>query len=392
MSDLADLSDLARQGAGLLARRRPQAALEVLRRAVAQHPGCAESRLLLGRACLQAGRGGEAVAVLEPLCAGHASAAALEALAAAYRRDARYDEVLALARRQGGPQLAYEAAMALTAQSRAAEALAAFDALLAEEPDLAAAWFGSHGPALELLGWDEAERRLARAAACRGANRRYQALLAAYHRLLGRADAAPCPQSQRHLAEGAVALRPHLAEGWRLFGVSGSLLRWALGQAERPGLVLEFGVRRGTSIAHLAAVAGQTVHGFDSFEGLPEAWVNGPSGALTTERRLPAVPDNVVLHAGWFEDTLPGFLAAEAGPLRFANIDSDLYSSARTVLTALAGRIGPGSILVFDEFIGNRSWRDDEYRAFHEHATEQGLSWSIIAVGLATKQVALRIG
>ncbi|OIQ87263.1 macrocin-O-methyltransferase (TylF) [mine drainage metagenome] len=389
---MSDLSDLARQGAGLLQRRRPQAARDVLRRAVAERPGCAESRLLLGRACLQAGQGGEAVAVLEALCADEASPAALEALATAYRRDARYLDVLALARRHSGPQMAYEAAMALTALGRAPEALAAFDALLAEAPDLAAAWFGSHAPALDLLGWPEAETRLRRAAACRGANRRYQALLAAYHHLLGRGDPADCPQSQRHLAEGARALRPYLAEGWRLFGISGSLLRWALEQAARPGLVLEFGVRRGTSIAHLAAVAGQEVHGFDSFEGLPEAWVNSPSGALTTDRRLPAVPANVALHAGWFEDTLPGFLAGQGAPLRFANIDSDLYSSARTVLTALAARIGPGSVLVFDEFIGNRSWRQDEYRAFHEHAAAQGLAWSIIAVGLATKQVAILIG
>jgi hypothetical protein len=99
----------------------------------------------------------------------------------------------------------------------------------------------------------------------------------------------------------------------------------------------------------------------------------------------------VRLHAGWFEATLPEFLATEPGPLRFANIDCDIYSSTVTVLTALAGRIVPGTVLVFDEFIGNRTWREDEYKAFHEYAAQYGVRWRVIGLGLPTKQVAVLI-
>jgi len=103
------------------------------------------------------------------------------------------------------------------------------------------------------------------------------------------------------------------------------------------------------------------------------------------------VPDNAYLHAGWFEDSLPVFFAAHPGPIRFANIDSDIYSSACTALLAMKDRLIPGSILVFDEFIGNRSWRDDEFKAFHEFAAETGWNWRIIAASPATKQVAIRL-
>src|SRR5690606_2685135 len=48
-------------------------------------------------------------------------------------------------------------------------------------------------------------------------------------------------------------------------------LAFALSQARPDGLVLELGVRRGTSLRFLATLAPE-VHGFDSFEGLPLPW------------------------------------------------------------------------------------------------------------------------
>ena len=38
------------------------------------------------------------------------------------------------------------------------------------------------------------------------------------------------------------------------------------------GLILEFGVRHGTSIRQLASLTSKPIYGFDSFEGLPEDW------------------------------------------------------------------------------------------------------------------------
>lgn len=380
-------------GAAYLGRKRAAEALEHLRRAVAAAPTDADSLMLLGRAHLLAAEAGAAIGVFEHLMESAPDLPGLaEALAGAYRRDARYDDAIRIALAAPIPteQMLYEAAFSQACLGDAVASLANWDALIARAPGLAAAWYGSHGPALELLGLAEAELRLERAARCPKANGKYLAMLAAYDVLSGR---PPRPHSPRHahLVESAAALRPNLAPEARLFGVTASLLRWAVSEARRLGLVLEFGVRRGTSLKAIAAIAGQEVHGFDSFEGLPEAWIGNSKGVLTTSGQLPTAADGIRLHPGWFEDTLPDFLARHPGPVRFANIDSDIYSSARTVLFALADRIGSGTVLVFDEYIGNRGWKDDEFRAFGEFASAFGVRHRIIAVSPACKQVAMII-
>jgi hypothetical protein len=50
------------------------------------------------------------------------------------------------------------------------------------------------------------------------------------------------------------------------------LLKFALARAPRDGLVLEFGVATGAFLRFLAGQTNRTVHGFDSFDGLPEDW------------------------------------------------------------------------------------------------------------------------
>lgn len=177
-----------------------------------------------------------------------------------------------------------------------------------------------------------------------------------------------------------------------LCGHALQVFRLALAAARPDGLVLEFGVRWGRSIRQIASLVDGPVHGFDSFEGLPEAWHDEPSGSYSTGGRLPEVPPQVQLHVGWFDATLPAFLQAQAGPVRFVNIDCDLYSSTRTVLDALAPRLGPGSVLVFDEYVGNAHWRDDEFKAFQEAAARHGWRHELVACSFATKQVALRLG
>jgi len=163
-------------------------------------------------------------------------------------------------------------------------------------------------------------------------------------------------------------------------------------KARVDGLVLEFGVRHGTSIRQLAALSGQAVHGFDSFEGLPEVWHLEPKGSYTTKGEIPEVPKNVTLHAGWFENTLPGFLKDHREPVRFLNIDCDIYSSTRTVLDALAAQIVSGTVIVFDEYIGNEHWREDEFKAFQETVAKNGWSYEYLCFSLFTKQVAVIIG
>lgn len=321
-----------------------------------------------------------------------------EALAAAYRRDARYAEALAVTEGQVGRQCRFERALSLLALGRGDDGLAQLDAILALDPDHAASWFASHAPALELHGLAAARWRLQRATACVGANGKYWGFVAAYALLAGDPAAAallrdhvePFP-ARRALADGVRALLPCCPVPPRLFGLSASLLRFAMDQAVEPGLVLEFGVRRGTSIAVLAECAGQPVHGFDSFEGLPQSWGAEPAGVLTCGAQMPPVPANVTLHPGWFEHTLEPFLAAEAGPVRLVNVDSDIYASARFVLDRLAPRIRPGTVIVFDEFVGNRTWAEDEFKAFAEYVAVAKVRWRVLAVAPYTKQVAVRI-
>lgn len=380
-------------GRAHLGRRHGLPALRQLRAALAHDPADEESILNLARAHLTLLDPGTAIRLLEAL-RGRVDLPGLgESLVSAYRRDARHEDALALAAALPAPtpSLLYERALTLLNLGRAEEALEGFDRLLTEAPDHAAGWFWSHAPALDLSGWDEAERRLLAASACPGANRKYQGFIAAYDLLRGVEAPRPCPVPYRHLTDAAQALLPKCRGEMRLVGVHAAMLRWSLGQSTEPGLLAEFGVRRGTSIRVLAGETAQTIHGFDSFAGLPEPWVKAPAGVLTTGGDLPEVPANVTLHPGWFEDSLPPFLAAHPEPLRFANVDCDIYSSSRTVLWALADRIRSGTILLFDELVGNRSWRQDEYKALTEYAEYFGVEWDVLAVNLPNKQVCVRI-
>ncbi len=141
-------------------------------------------------------------------------------------------------------------------------------------------------------------------------------------------------------------------------------------------LFLEFGVFDGRTINHMAdrvRARGVTVHGFDSFKGLPEDWnATGRKGLFDRGGRLPEVRDNVRLHPGWFDNTLPPFLKAHTEPVAFLHIDSDLYSSARTVLTLARDRLHPGTVILFDEFLNYPDYEAHEFKAFAEFLAETG--------------------
>lgn len=216
-------------------------------------------------------------------------------------------------------------------------------------------------------------------------------------------DAGQHESAARHFEQvekGAEIFRARL-DAWRYLRaaspnlpMTGSMLetfKRCIDAAPADGLVLEFGVRHGNSIRQIAGLVNQKVHGFDSFEGLPEVWHHEPKGSYTTKGEIPRVPANVELHAGWFDATLPRFLAEVDGPVRFVNVDCDIYSSTRTVLELLAPRMVPGSVLVFDEYIGNEHWREDEYKAFQEAVVKFGWKYEYLCFSLFTKQVAVRL-
>lgn len=176
--------------------------------------------------------------------------------------------------------------------------------------------------------------------------------------------------------------------------ITGSMIETftlAFAAAPKDGLVLEFGVRFGNTIRQIAGLAKQPVHGFDSFQGLPESWHQEAKGSYSTRGVLPDVPKNVTLHQGWFDQTLPKFLETHEGPVRLINVDCDIYSSTKSVLDLLAPRMVAGSVIVFDEYIGNEHWREDEFKAFQEAVARYGWTYEYLCFSLFTKQVAVRI-
>lgn len=171
------------------------------------------------------------------------------------------------------------------------------------------------------------------------------------------------------------------------------LLRNSLGQAPQDGQVLEFGVYKGSSIRAIAEWAGRQVHGFDSFVGLPEDWDGTAEtrGKFNARGKLPKVPKNVTLHAGWFDDTLPKFLEGNNDPVSLVHIDCDIYSSTRTVLNLLADRFQPGSVIVFDEYFNYNNWQQHEFRAFQEFVQERKLKYEYLSFTAMEGSVAARI-
>jgi len=170
-----------------------------------------------------------------------------------------------------------------------------------------------------------------------------------------------------------------------------ALIEFCLGRAGVAGLTMEFGVAGGASLRRLAAATQGPVYGFDSFEGLPEDWTHFQrAGRYTSGGRAPAdLPENAELVVGLFSDTLPGFLATHAGPVRLAHVDCDLYSSAACVLGLLEPRLAPGSVILFDEYFNYPGWREHEHRAFEELAARSRLGFEYIGFASSGHSVAV---
>lgn len=158
------------------------------------------------------------------------------------------------------------------------------------------------------------------------------------------------------------------------------------------GLILEFGVRFGYTISYIAELfPKRKIFGFDSFQGLPEDWHHEKAGSYSTYGQIPSVASHVTLVAGWFKDTLPDFKKNYKDPIAFMNIDCDLYSSTKLVFNELNKQIVPGTIIVFDEYIGNISWRQDEFKAFQEWVKENKVKYRYLTASFYTKQVSVQI-
>lgn len=159
------------------------------------------------------------------------------------------------------------------------------------------------------------------------------------------------------------------------------------------GSVLEFGVHSGQTINIIAnCFVNDTIYGFDSFEGLPEDWnvslnekYNKHKKGYFAVDELPEVRDNVQLVKGFFDKSLPEWLANNTiNQIKFLHIDSDLYSSAKTVFDNLNSYIVAGTIIVFDEFYpwGRKryeTWEEHEYKALKEWIETYNRSFEVIS-------------
>lgn len=152
----------------------------------------------------------------------------------------------------------------------------------------------------------------------------------------------------------------------------------ALNGAQRP-VYLEFGVYEGGSLRYMAEAIPSPdcrMFGFDSFEGLPEDWqAHAHAGVFDTGGTVPKINDRrVEFVVGWFEESLQRFEMPDHDRL-IINIDSDLYSSAATVLQWLEPHLAVGDLVYFDEFDD----RFHEYRAFIEFLDRSGQVFEMAA-------------
>jgi predicted O-methyltransferase YrrM len=151
------------------------------------------------------------------------------------------------------------------------------------------------------------------------------------------------------------------------------------------GHVLDLGVYKGGSTRALARIfPDRHIHGFDSFEGLPEDWAHVPRGDFgDVAGVMPDMPPNVTLHKGWFDETLPVWMAEHGDrPISVLRVDCDIYSSTRTIFEVLEPLIRPGTWIIFDELIGYKNWEQHEYRAFMEFIGRTKYEYEFIAYGL----------
>lgn len=145
----------------------------------------------------------------------------------------------------------------------------------------------------------------------------------------------------------------------------------AITEITLPGDYAEFGVFKGRCAHFISGFlrSKRKLHLFDSFEGLPEAWVDRwKEGAFRLEQsQIPqfSSPD-VVIYKGWFKDTVPGFASTLKQPLSFIHMDADLYSSTVDVLFNLNHLVAPNTIILFDEYVMKGT--DDEHRALVDWA------------------------
>jgi len=151
----------------------------------------------------------------------------------------------------------------------------------------------------------------------------------------------------------------------------------------------EFGVWNGASFKYLIN-SFKKGYGFDTFTGLPETWHNEPKGNYSNFGAVPKI-DGGEFIVGKFEDTLPKFFSKNRPLASLINFDADLYSSTICAISNSKNIIDQNTILIFDEFIMNDNWEQDEFKALNEFCQNENYNYEVLAFCLASKQVAVKL-
>ena len=130
-----------------------------------------------------------------------------------------------------------------------------------------------------------------------------------------------------------------------------------------PGAFVELGCHTGQSAVLFQKIIehydpNRSLHLYDSFEGLPEVkdgdgntpyyqgQLKASKGALLNNFRKSNLKSPII-HAGWFQDTLPTELPDE---IAFAHLDGDLYESIIVSLEHVYPRLSKGAICLIDDY------------------------------------------
>ena len=177
----------------------------------------------------------------------------------------------------------------------------------------------------------------------------------------------------------------NLQDAIRFSGFSAAQEFWKFTQQEvilKNGLYIEVGVNVAMSTNFMASnIPDQTLHGFDTFTGLPEQMSghNLLKGTFDRKGILPKVRKNVVLHKGLVQQTLPLLLKKNDKQVSFLHLDCSLYSAYSDSLNLLKDRLVKGSVIIFGSYFDYPFWETHTYRAWREFVDQNNINYKFIA-------------
>ncbi len=142
----------------------------------------------------------------------------------------------------------------------------------------------------------------------------------------------------------------------------------------------EFGVCGGTSFKYWLnrnKNPDSQFFGFDTFEGLPEAYGDFTKGSMRFAlEELNILDTRASFYKGLFQDTLVPFLDTyQNGKRKVVHMDADIFSATLFTFSQLHRFFNDGDIILFDEF----AVPTHEFRAFDIYTSSFYINYEVIA-------------